>query len=53
MKPSRPDAELIREKQAKSLGEYLRAKWVPIPVPLLDARSRKGPSVASVQPDFQ
>ncbi|MDE0132578.1 MAG: DUF1446 domain-containing protein [bacterium] len=41
------------DPQAKSLGEYLRAKWVPIPVPLLDARSKKGPSVASVQPDVQ
>ena len=26
------------DPQAKSLGEYLRAKWVPIPVSLLEER---------------
>jgi hypothetical protein len=28
-------ASLRADPQAKSLGEYLRAKWVPIPVSLL------------------
>jgi hypothetical protein len=32
-------ASLRRDPQAKSLGEYLRAKVVPIPVALLDART--------------